>query len=71
MASTLHHRRSVRIPAYDYAGPGAYFVTIVTQDRACAFGRIDVAGEMQLSPQGLIVKMNVGEPSPTISRTPN
>jgi len=29
-----HHRRSIRLPAYDYAGPGAYFVTIVCRDRA-------------------------------------
>ena len=54
MASHLHHRRSVRLPDYNYTGPGAYFVTIVTQDRACLFGHID-GGEMQLSPQALIV----------------
>jgi len=24
----LHHRRSVRLPTYDYAGPGLYFVTV-------------------------------------------
>ena len=31
---TQHHRRSVRLPAYDYARAGAYFVTIVCKDRA-------------------------------------
>ena len=31
---TRHHRRSIRLPAYDYAQPGAYFVTIVCKDRA-------------------------------------
>jgi len=31
---TIHRRRSIRLPAYDYAGPGAYFVTVVCRDRA-------------------------------------
>jgi len=30
---TRHHRRSIRLPAYDYAQAGAYFVTIVCRDR--------------------------------------
>jgi REP element-mobilizing transposase RayT len=29
-----YHRRSIRLPAYDYAQAGAYFVTIVCRDRA-------------------------------------
>jgi putative transposase len=39
-----HHRHSLRLRHYDYAQPGAYFVTIVAQDRACLFGDI-VDGE--------------------------
>ncbi len=35
-----HHRRSIRLWGYDYARTGAYFVTIVTQDRECLFGDI-------------------------------
>jgi REP element-mobilizing transposase RayT len=35
--STKHHRRSIRLPDYDYASPGAYFVTIVTHNRECLF----------------------------------
>ena len=35
-----HHRRSIRLKGYDYAHPGAYFVTICTQDRACLLGRV-------------------------------
>lgn len=35
-----HHRRSIRLRGYDYAHPGAYFVTICTQDRQCIFGEI-------------------------------
>ena len=40
---------------YDYAQPGAYFVTIVTQDRACLFGAV-ADGEMQLNNSGQIAK---------------
>jgi len=35
-----HHRRSIRLPGFDYARPGAYFVTICTQDCQCLFGQI-------------------------------
>ena len=49
------HRRSIRLKGYDYANAGAYFVTIVTQGRACLFGEI-VNGEMQLNQFGRIVK---------------
>jgi REP element-mobilizing transposase RayT len=31
------HRRSVRLPAYDYAQAGAYFVTICTKNRIAFF----------------------------------
>jgi putative transposase len=30
-----HHRRSIRLAAYDYHAPGAYFVTLCTQGREC------------------------------------
>ena len=29
----IHHRRSIRLPGYDYSQPGAYFVTICTYNR--------------------------------------
>jgi len=29
----IHHRRSIRLARYDYAEPGAYFVTICTDNR--------------------------------------
>ena len=32
-----HHRRSIRLREYDYRGPGAYFITIVTHDRQPLF----------------------------------
>jgi REP element-mobilizing transposase RayT len=30
-------RRSIRLPAYDYRHPGAYFVTVCTFERRCMF----------------------------------
>ena len=33
----LGHRRSIRLKGYDYASPGAYYVTVVTRDRICWF----------------------------------
>jgi putative transposase len=32
-----HHRRSIRLLGYDYSQPGAYFITICTQDGECLF----------------------------------
>lgn len=40
-----HSRRTHRLPDFDYAQPGAYFVTIVTFERNCLFGEIK-DGEM-------------------------
>lgn len=45
---------STRLPGWDYANAGYYFVTIVTHGRIPYFGEI-VAGEMHLSPIGDIV----------------
>lgn len=50
----IHHRRSVRLAGYDYAGAGAYFVTICVHRKRPAFDRI-INGEMQLHPYGKIV----------------
>ncbi|MBC8076403.1 MAG: transposase [Chloroflexales bacterium] len=36
-----HHRRSIRLPGYDYAQPGAYYVTLCVHDRSCIFGTVD------------------------------
>jgi REP element-mobilizing transposase RayT len=50
-----HHRRSIRLQGYDYTQPGAYFVTLVTYNRACLFGDI-VDGEMRLNDAGRIAE---------------
>jgi putative transposase len=51
----IHHRRSIRLQGYDYARAGAYFVTIVAQNRACLFGQA-TEGQMQLNPAGEMVE---------------
>jgi putative transposase len=48
-----HHRRSIRLKGYDYATPGAYFVTICVQNRECVLGEI-VDGQMVLNDVGRI-----------------
>jgi REP element-mobilizing transposase RayT len=35
--SDVHHRRSIRLPEYDYSQAGAYFVTICTHERVLLF----------------------------------
>ncbi len=48
-----HHRKSIRLPGYDYSQAGAYYVTIVTHQRNCLFGEV-VNGEMVLNDFGKI-----------------
>ncbi|MBI5841655.1 MAG: transposase [Chloroflexi bacterium] len=50
----IHHRKSIRLQGYDYTQAGAYFVTIVTYQRDCLFGKV-VNGEMRLNDFGKIV----------------
>lgn len=35
-----HHRHTIRLQGYDYSQPGAYFVTLCTQNRECVLGEI-------------------------------
>jgi putative transposase len=39
--SSIHHRRSIRLPNFDYTQSGAYFITMVTHKRFCLFGVIE------------------------------
>jgi putative transposase len=48
------HRRNLRLPEFDYSQPGAYFVTIVTQDRKLLFGDV-FNGEIILNEAGRMV----------------
>jgi len=51
-----HHRRSIRLHGYDYATPGAYFVTLCVQNRECLLGEIRAAGEMRLNEAGRMIE---------------
>ncbi len=55
MTPASPRRRSIRLKDYDYAQPGAYFITIVTHHREMLFGRV-VDGEMALNAYGEIVR---------------
>lgn len=55
MSKSGHQRQSLRLPGYDYAQAGAYFVTICTQGRRCWFGTV-INGQMQLSPAGKMLQ---------------
>ncbi len=48
-------RRRLRLPDYDYASPGAYFVSICTHQRVCLFGQI-TDGTLSANPFGKIVE---------------
>lgn len=60
----LPKRKQIRLPDYDYASPGAFFVTICTQDRRCILSDIAVGEglappEPRLSTIGRIVDEQV------------
>ncbi len=50
-----HSRRTIRIRGYDYTLPGAYFVTLCTQDREYLYGVV-AEDEMLLNDLGKIVQ---------------
>ncbi len=54
-APDSHRRRSIRLRGYDYAGPGAYFVTLCVQGRECLFGAVR-DGEMVPNEAGRMVE---------------
>ena len=49
----MRNRRTLRMPGYDYAGLGAYFITICAFEQAYIFGSIR-NGEMNLNALGKI-----------------
>ncbi len=51
----VHHRRSIRLRGYDYAGGGVYFVTICTAAKNSMFGEV-IEGEMILNEAGRLVQ---------------
>lgn len=51
----LPNRQTIRLQSYDYSSEGAYFITIVTQDRISLFGKI-IDGKMILNSTGKIAE---------------
>ncbi len=48
---SIHHRRSNRLPNFDYSKSGLYFLTLCCQDRLPLFGDIS-EGKMLFNPAG-------------------
>lgn len=47
----MYYHRSIRLQGYDYSRPGAYFVTMCTENRECHFGNI-MKSKMMLNDWG-------------------
>ena len=55
----LQKRKRTRLEGYDYSSPGAYFITICTNERKCILGNVGqglAPAEMNLSQYGKIAK---------------
>ena len=50
----MRQRKRTRLAGFDYSQPGAYFVTVVVDDRKCVFGTVK-GGGFELSSSGEIV----------------
>jgi putative transposase len=48
------HRRSIRLPHYDYSQAGAYFVTVCVEGRKCLLGEI-TDGKVWLKDAGRMI----------------
>ncbi len=59
-ASPRQHRKSIRLPEFDYAGNATYFLTICTAQRIMLFGTI-VDGLMNLNEFGRIAEEEILE----------
>jgi len=49
-----YRNESTRMPSWDYAGKGLYFITFITEGREECFGEIDENNEIVLSYLGII-----------------
>ena len=55
----LPKRKAIRLPEYDYSAPGAYFITICTQDRKCILSDIAV-GALHEAPAASVRLTEIG-----------
>ncbi len=53
----LPKRKQIRLPAYDYSTPGAYFVTVCTADRRCILSTISVGAAISRPPTDELVQL--------------
>jgi len=51
----MPRRKPTRLASFDYRAPGAYFITLVTHERACLFGGVE-GGTMVLNAAGWMVE---------------
>jgi REP element-mobilizing transposase RayT len=51
----IHHRRSIRLPGYDYTTHGAYFITVCAKERQCLFGVVE-NGQMRMNEAGRVAE---------------
>jgi len=49
----IHHRRSIRLPGYDYAAAGYYYVTICTHGREITMEHEQIEGVVSVAWQDL------------------
>jgi REP element-mobilizing transposase RayT len=64
----MDHRKSIRLPGYDYSTIGAYFVTICSHEHQCLFGEV-VNNEVILNDIGNSIRCwwsKLSEKYPTI-----
>jgi putative transposase len=52
------HRRSIRLPEYDYSKAGAYFITICSFNKELSFGKI-IDAKIELTEIGIIAENNL------------
>ena len=52
----LPKRKPVRLPKYDYSTPGAYFVTIRTQDRRRILSDLSVGAAAHANTHKIVLK---------------
>ena len=53
-SASKRHRRSIRLPHYDYSQSGVYFITVCVQHQRCLFGDV-IDGSIVLRDLGKIV----------------
>ena len=60
LAMELPKRKQIRLPAYDYSAPGAYFITVCTQGRRCILSDIAV-GALHEAPAVSVRLTQIGQ----------